>query len=101
MAKKIIVTNPTPVRKCKRMDIEVVNRDEMHASQRRNSKYRPLLDAIEQLNPDEKAVAVPYDNPKHLNSMRTAVYQYSYKNDIKVKSRRDAEKQKVYFYRAK
>lgn len=83
------------------MDIKVVDRDEMQASRKRNSKYRPLVEAIEELNPDEKAVVVPYENQKHLNSMRTAVYQYSYKNDIKVKSRRDAEDQKVYFYRAK
>ncbi len=81
------------------MDIKVVERDEMQASRKRNSKYRPLVDAIEALKPDEKAIEVSYKNQKHLNSMRTAVYQYSYKNDIKVKSRRDAENKKVYFYR--
>ncbi len=83
------------------MDIKVVERDEMQASRKRNSKYRPLVDAIEALEPDEKAIEVSYRNQKHLNSMRTAVYQYSYKNDIKVKSRRDAENKKVYFYRIK
>ncbi len=83
------------------MNIKVVEREEMQASQRRNSKYRPLIDAIEALDTNEKAVEVPYKNQKHLNSMRTAVYQYSYKHDIKVKSRRNAKEKKVYFYRTK
>lgn len=83
------------------MDLEVVNREEVQLAQKRNSKYRPLIEAIEALQPDQKAVKVSYKNQRHLNSMRTAVYQYSYKNSIKVKSRRNADEKKVYFYRTK
>lgn len=83
------------------MNIKVVDREEMKATQRRNSKYRPLVDAIIGLNPGKKAVVVSYKNQKHLNSMRTAVYQFSYKNSFKVKSRRDPQNKRVYFYRVK
>lgn len=82
------------------MNIKIVDRKEMKATQKRNSKYRSLVDAIQALKPGEKAVMASYTDQKNLNSMRTAVYQYGYKNDIKVKSRRDAQNKKVYFYRA-
>lgn len=83
------------------MDIKFVDRDEMHASRKRVSKYRSLLDALDKLEVDEGAIEVEYEDEKGLNSMRTAVYQYNYKNGVKIKSGKDAENKKIYFYREK
>ncbi|MBN2732865.1 MAG: hypothetical protein JXR26_10595 [Balneolaceae bacterium] len=83
------------------MDIKFVDRDEMHASRKRGSKYRKLLDALEKLEVDEGAIEVEYEDEKSLNSMRTAVYQYNYKNGVKIKSGKDTENKKIYFYREK
>lgn len=83
------------------MNIKFVDRDEMDASRKRGSKYRKLLDALEKLEVDEGAIEVEYEDEKSLNSMRTAVYQYNYKNGVKIKSGKDAENKKIYFYREK
>ncbi|MTI87236.1 MAG: hypothetical protein FH748_04630 [Balneolaceae bacterium] len=83
------------------MDIKFVKRSNIKSSKKRTSKFKPLLDAIEDLKPGGKAIEVSYTNEKNINSMRTAVYQFGKKNGIKVKSRRDADNKKIYFYRNK
>lgn len=83
------------------MDIKFVDRKEMNTSRKRGSKYGSLLSALEKLEVDEGAIEVEYKDEKALNSMRTAVYQYNYKNDIKIKSGKDPENKKIYFYREK
>lgn len=83
------------------MDIKFVKRSTIKSSKKRTSKFKPLLEAIEKLKPGGQAVEVSYLNDKNINSMRTAVYQFSKQNDIKIKSRRDAENKKIYFYRDK
>ncbi len=83
------------------MDIKFVNRSNVKSSKKRTSKFKPLLDAIAQLKPGGKAIEVSYTNEKNINSMRTAVYQFGKQNDIKVRSRRDADNKKIYFYRNK
>lgn len=83
------------------MDIKFVKRSTIKASKRRTSKFKPLLEAIEKLKPGGQAVEVSYSNEKNINSMRTAVYQFSKQQGISVKSRRDAENKKIYFYRDK
>ena len=83
------------------MDIKFVDREEMNASRKRGSKYRSLLDALDKLEVDEGAIEVDYKDEKSLNSMRTAVYQYNYKNGVKIKSGKDSRNNKIYFYREK
>lgn len=83
------------------MDIKFVKRDAVKSSKKRTSKFKPLLDAIEKLKPGGQAIEVGYTNDKNINSMRTAVYQFSKKCGFKVKSRRDADHKKIYFYRDK
>ena len=83
------------------MDIKFVKRSTIKSSKKRTSKFKPLLEAIEKLKPGGQAVEVSYLNDKNINSMRTAVYQFSKQNDIKIKSRRDAENKRIYFYRDK
>ncbi len=81
------------------MDIKFVKRSTIKSSKKRTSKFKPLLEAIEKLKPGGQAVEVSYANDKNINSMRTAVYQFSKQHDIKIKSRRDSENKKMYFYR--
>lgn len=81
------------------MDIKFVNRSEIKSSKRRSSKFKPLLDALDQLKPGGEAVEISYSNDKSVNSMRTAVYQYNQEHDVKIKSGKDAENKKIYFYR--
>ncbi|MEX0608477.1 MAG: hypothetical protein WD016_03410 [Balneolaceae bacterium] len=83
------------------MDIKFVKRATIKSSKKRTSKFKPLLEAIEKLKPGGQAIEVGYSNEKNINSMRTAVYQFGKQSDIKVKSRRDAENKKIYFYRDK
>ncbi|MFD2531337.1 hypothetical protein [Gracilimonas halophila] len=83
------------------MDIKFVKRSTVKSSKKRTSKFKPLLEAIEKLKPGGQAVEVSYSNEKNINSMRTAVYQFGKQNDFKVKSRRDADNKKIYFYRDK
>lgn len=82
------------------MDIKFVQRSEIKSSKRRSSKFKPLMDALDKLEPGGKAVEIPYSSEKSVNSMRTAVYQYNQDNDVKIKSGKDAANKKIYFYRS-
>ena len=83
------------------MDIKFVKRSTIKTTKKRSSKFRPLLDAIERLKPNGQAVEVSYTSEKGVNSMRTAVYQFCRQKDFTVKSKRDSENKKIYFYRDK
>ena len=83
------------------MDLKFVNRSEIKTSKKRSSKFKPLLDALDQLEPGGEAIEVTYENEKNVNSMRTAVYQYNQENGVKIKSGKDSENGKIYFYREK
>ncbi len=83
------------------MDIKFVKRSTVKASKKRSSKFRPLLEAIEKLKPGGQAIEVSYTSEKSINSMRTAVYQFCRQKDFSVKSRRDSENKKIFFYRDK
>lgn len=83
------------------MDIKFVKRSVVKSSKKRSSKFRPLLEGIEKLKPGGQAIEVSYSNEKSINSMRTAVYQFCRNKDFSVKSRRDSENKKIYFYRDK
>lgn len=83
------------------MDIKFVKRSQIKSSKRRASKFKPLMDALDKLEPGGQAVEVSYSNDKSVNSMRTAVYQYNQENKVKIKSGKDASNKKIYFYREK
>jgi hypothetical protein len=60
------------------------------------------LEAIDKLKAGgSQAVEVSYTSDKNVNSMRTAVYQYSKLKNIKIKSERNLEAKKIHFYRVK
>lgn len=83
------------------MDIKFVKRTNIKSSKKRTSKFKPLLEALEKLKPGGQAIEVAYTNDKNINSMRTAVYQFSKLHNISIKSRRDSSTKKIYFYRDK
>ncbi len=84
-----------------KMDIKFVNRTQIKSSKRRSSKFKPLMEALDRLEPGGDAVEVSYTNEKSVNSMRTAVYQYNQENNVKIKSGKDSANKKIYFYRVK
>jgi hypothetical protein len=81
------------------MEIKFVKRSQVRSTKRRSSKFKPLIEALDKLQPGGNAVEVAYENDKNVNSMRTAVYQYSKENDVKIKSGRDSANKLIYFYR--
>ncbi|MEX1062648.1 MAG: hypothetical protein WEC12_03520 [Balneolaceae bacterium] len=83
------------------MDIKFVNRSQVKSSKRRSSKFKPLMEALDKLEPGGDAVEVSYSNEKSVNSMRTAVYQYNQENNVKIKSGKDSANKRIYFYRQK
>lgn len=83
------------------MDIKFVEREKLNKSRRRSSKFKPLLEALDKLEVGGDAIEVDYSDDKSVNSMRTAVYQYNQKHNVKIKSGKDTENQKIYFYREK
>jgi len=83
------------------MNIKFVKRSQIKSSKRRASKFRPLMDALDKLEPGGQALEVTYTNEKSVNSMRTAVYQYNQENKVKIKSGKDTGNKKIYFYREK
>lgn len=83
------------------MNIKFVNRSHVKSTKRRASKFKPLMEALDQLKPGGDAVEVSYESEKNVNSMRTAVYQYNQEHKVKIKSGKDASKKVIYFYREK
>lgn len=83
------------------MDIKFVDRKKIQKSKRRSSKFKPLLEALDQLEVGGDAIEVPYEDDKSVNSMRTAVYQYNEDRGVKIKSGKDSENNRIYFYREK
>jgi hypothetical protein len=81
------------------MDIKFVEREKLNKTRRRSSKFKPLLDALDKLEVGGEAIEVDYEDDKSVNSMRTAVYQYNQQKGVKIKSGKDTENKKIYFYR--
>ena len=83
------------------MDIKFVEREKIQTSKKRSSKFKPLLEALDQLEVGGEAIEVDYKDDKNVNSMRTAVYQYNQEKGVKIKSGKDSKNKKIYFYREK
>lgn len=83
------------------MDIKFVDREKIKTSKKRSSKFKPLLEALDQLEVGGEAIEINYKDDKNVNSMRTAVYQYNQEKGVKIKSGKDSKNKKIYFYREK
>lgn len=83
------------------MDIKFVEREKIKTSKKRSSKFKPLLEALDELEVGGDAIEVNYKDDKNVNSMRTAVYQYNQEKGVKIKSGKDSKNKKIYFYREK
>ena len=81
------------------MKIKFVDRKKVESAKKRASKFKPLIEALDKLEPGGDAIEVPYKDDKNVNSMRTAVYQYNEERSVKIKSRKDSDNKKIYFYR--
>ncbi len=81
------------------MDIKFVDREKIQNAKKRSSKFKPLLEALSKLEVGGDAIEVPYEDDKNVNSMRTAVYQYNQDEGVKIKSGKDSDRKKIYFYR--
>lgn len=57
------------------------------------------MEAVEQLKVGGDAIEVQYKDEKNLNSMRTAVYQYNQEKGVRIRSGKDTQNKKIYFYR--
>lgn len=83
------------------MEIKFVEREKIRTSKKRSSKFKPLLEALDKLEVGGDAIEISYKDDKSVNSMRTAVYQYNREKGVKIKSGKDSDKKKIYFYREK
>lgn len=81
------------------MDIKFVDRGKLNVTKRKSSKYKPLFDALDKLEEGGDAIEVDFEDANHINSMRTAVYQYNERNGVSVRSAKDARHNKIYFYK--
>lgn len=83
------------------MKINFVSRTDIDISKKSSSKYKPLLDAIQKLQPGGKAVQVSYTDETELNSMRNVVYNHNHKTGDNVKSSKHPDKNVVFFFKEK
>lgn len=83
------------------MKINFVSRDNIKISKKSSSKYKPLLDAVKELEPGGQALEVKFSDDTELNSMRNVVYSYNRESGEKVRSSKHPKKNLVYFYREK
>ncbi|MDZ7691194.1 MAG: hypothetical protein U5K69_08700 [Balneolaceae bacterium] len=81
------------------MKINFVSRDDISISKKSSSKYKPLLEAVQKLEPGGKALEVNFGDETELNSMRNVVYSYNRETGDKVKSSKHPKENLVYFYK--
>lgn len=83
------------------MKLKLVPRTDVRVTKKSSSKFRPLIDALNKLEPGGDALEVTYTNDKELNSMRNVVYTYNRESGQKIKSGKDTVNGKVYFFKEK
>lgn len=81
------------------MKIKFVPRSDIRITKKSSSKFRPLIDALNELRPGQDALEVSYSNDKELNSMRNVVYTHNRETGNKIKSGKDTVNNKVFFYK--
>lgn len=80
------------------MNIRFVPRTDISIKKKSTSKYKPLLEAVKDLEPGGEALEVSYKDDKELNSMRNVVYAYNRESGKKVRSGKDSQNNRVFFY---
>lgn len=80
------------------MKIKFVDRNDIKVSRQSKSKYRPLKDAIADLQSGGDAVQVKFSNEKELISLRNVIYTYNRKTNNNIRSSADMNKNLIYFY---
>ncbi len=83
------------------MKLKFVPRKEVRVTKKSSSKFRPLINALNKLEPGGDALEVTFSSDKELNSMRNVVYTYNRESDGKIKSGKDTVNGKVFFYKEK
>lgn len=81
------------------MNLKFVSREKIRVSKRRSSKFRALVDSLNNLTPGGQALEVTYADTKELNSIRNIVYTHNRETGTKIKSGKDSENNRVFFYR--
>lgn len=81
------------------MNLKFVNREKIRISKRRSSKFRQLVESLGNLTSGGQALEVTFTDVKELNSIRNIVYTYNRETGIKIKSGKDSENNRVFFYR--
>jgi len=81
------------------MKVKFVPRSDIRITKKSSSKFKPLLDAIKELEPGGDAIEVSFSDEKELNSMRNVVYTYNRETGNKVRSGKDSLNSKVFFYK--
>ena len=83
------------------MKLKFVPRTDVRVTKKSSSKFRPLIEALNKLEPGGDALEVTYSNDKELNSMRNVVYTYNRESGARIKSGKDTVNGKVFFYKEK
>lgn len=80
------------------MKIRFVDRSEIKVSRKSKSKYRPLKEAISDLEPGGDAIQVKFSDEKELTSLRNVIYTFNRETGSNVRSSADMSKNLIYFY---
>lgn len=80
------------------MTINFVSRKNVEATGR-SSKYKQLIQAIQKIKGEDKAVEVSFKERSQLNAIRNAVYRYNNEQNDNIKSRKHPDKNVVFFYK--
>ncbi len=83
------------------MKLKFVPRSDVRITKKSSSKFRPLIESLNKLEPGGDALEVTFSNDKELNSMRNVVYTYNRETGAKIKSGKDTVNGKVFFYKEK
>jgi len=80
------------------MKIRFVDRSDIKISRKSKSKYRPLKEAIAELESGGDAVQVKFEDEKELISLRNVIYTYNRETGSNVRSSADKSKKIIFFY---
>jgi hypothetical protein len=83
------------------MKLKFVPRSDVRITKKSSSKFRPLIESLNKLEPGGDALEVTFSNDKELNSMRNVVYTYNRETGARIKSGKDTVNGKVFFYKEK
>jgi hypothetical protein len=80
------------------MKIRFVDRSDIKVSRKSKSKYRPLKEAIAELEKGGDAIQIKFSDEKELTSLRNVIYTYNRETGSNVRSSADMSKNLIYFY---